>query len=1446
MKKLKRRLLSIILILAMCMSTISLSNISVCAEKNGKKIKNSLLESFFSEGNGTKNNPYKITNAKQLNEVRNNLSAYYILENNIDLSEFDDWKAIGEDGKPFEGVFDGNNYTINDLSIKTTNNGYAGLFGIISSKANIKNLYVDEAFINISGEETFGVGIICASAGRSSKISNCHVDGSVKIVNCYSINAGGIAGLGGIIESCTNNASLYLSNDEATVYGYHGNIKCGGIAGDSQEITNCANYGEINAISGTCLICGGICGECGAISYCINDANINGKAMYYEIYLSDGPNCRIGGIVGDTSNQIYYCVNYGDIDGSQPGDSCIVGGIASRKTLWNTEKIENCFNMGANISSSGNAGRICSYATEMEKCYSLNTTLVNRVIPTDGLEENQFNGASLESDEIELMIDDIYFDFGEQRNNTKFTLDDSVSGTLGETIKISGLLTLPSSIENPDILKEIDNIKWTSSNSGIAEVTACDGIKNPIDDYSAALEILITSYKEGTITITGTTSNNTLASCVVTVEEEKANETNTRHITGNLKEIDLNNFTVTIDDIRYEVRKAFDISGAYDILCNSNCKTVTAILIGDKIQQLDCVVDIVEPKVMLSLEQSLLSYQDKAFDKTQMDVKVSLTCGAKLPYQDSDLKGTEAENVSVNFSGYTLKVPDGLEFHSLFSKPTEISSKKSDIVKFGETKDYKHTIYVKEDYVPDQVNQSLNITVTATSNEQLTADSAKLAVANIDKQKKIAENKKPSKQISEAEALLDKITFTLGIDEAVKNESYTNIQKNAIESAVKIWIAEILVTQILTRDTQDNSFWAEFCREAGFSSSEKSKFLTNIAKKAFKKLGVDISPIIGANFDIQWNNTSASTKIQVYQQDGKKYDTMTINLNFGDLSFKGNQAVAGFGRLDYVIKTADKKRNYKGTGMVTYADLNAFVSCVQGICISQIKEIYKLDIGSNLDKGASWIRKYINETTESKIVEALTSDTVSKIIEKEYGSFSDNVFKIYTNSLTKRTNGNIHCPVDVYIYDSQGTLCGSILNNQIEIDNGEIFLYCIGDEKYFSLTGDDYTIQLIGNDEGTMTYEINEYMGTKLLRSINYEAVPLQNNKVYYGMIPQTQLLDSEVYNLILFDDAEMILPTSDVKITDETNSGNESGSEDDNQTENGSNSGNNSNTGGNTGSEDDSNIGDVIGAGDNSNIENNTGNSVGSGNGSDTGSNIGISGGLTAGDGTNSGNTSNIGSIGSGNNTNSESNSNKGNDINSGSNSSTENNIDSDSSSETNTETIDISSITNITLSKTSYIYNGKERKPNVTVNMDSVELTKDTDYTVSYENNMEVGTASVVIIGAGKYIGTINKNFTIIPKGTTILEKLTAKKKEFTVKWKKQLKSTTGYQVQYSTNKKFKKKKTIVKTVKKVKTTKLVVKNLKAKKKYYVRVRTYKTVNGKNYYSNWSKVKNVTTKKI
>ena len=170
------------------------------------------------------------------------------------------------------------------------------------------------------------------------------------------------------------------------------------------------------------------------------------------------------------------------------------------------------------------------------------------------------------------------------------------------------------------------------------------------------------------------------------------------------------------------------------------------------------------------------------------------------------------------------------------------------------------------------------------------------------------------------------------------------------------------------------------------------------------------------------------------------------------------------------------------------------------------------------------------------------------------------------------------------------------------------------------------------------------------------------------------------------------------------------------------------------------------------------------------------------------------------------------------------------------------------IKLKATSLTYNGKVRTPKVIVkDRTGKTLVKNTDYTVSYAKGRKyVGKYAVKITFKGKYSGTKTLYFTIKPKATSI-SSLKAGSKKFTVKWKKQATQTTGYQVQYSASSKFSKAKTV--TVGKNKTVSKKISKLSGKKKYYVRVRTYKTVkiNGKSIriYSGWSKAKTVTTKK-
>ncbi len=237
------------------------------------------------------------------------------------------------------------------------------------------------------------------------------------------------------------------------------------------------------------------------------------------------------------------------------------------------------------------------------------------------------------------------------------------------------------------------------------------------------------------------------------------------------------------------------------------------------------------------------------------------------------------------------------------------------------------------------------------------------------------------------------------------------------------------------------------------------------------------------------------------------------------------------------------------------------------------------------------------------------------------------------------------------------------------------------------------------------------------------------------------------------------------------------------------------------------------------------------------------------------------------------------------------------------------------VTLAQTSYVYDGKAKTPSVTVKLGDKTLVLDTDYTVSYIDNIEVGTAKVIITAKGNYTGSKTTNFTITkaadqepttsitckktlyevsygskpfkikassessmtftsfnpkiaavdkatgkvtikstgiavisiyarnaamdvtvkvsPKKQTIKSIKAVKGKKLTVKWAND-KMASGYQVQISTDKSFKKNV----QAKKVSKTSHTFTKLKIGKKYYVKVRSYKKVSKESLYGTWSKM--------
>ncbi len=148
---------------------------------------------------------------------------------------------------------------------------------------------------------------------------------------------------------------------------------------------------------------------------------------------------------------------------------------------------------------------------------------------------------------------------------------------------------------------------------------------------------------------------------------------------------------------------------------------------------------------------------------------------------------------------------------------------------------------------------------------------------------------------------------------------------------------------------------------------------------------------------------------------------------------------------------------------------------------------------------------------------------------------------------------------------------------------------------------------------------------------------------------------------------------------------------------------------------------------------------------------------------------------------------------------------------------------------------YTGKAIKPGITVKDGSKTLKNGKDYTLTYSANKNPGKATITIKGKGNYTGSVKKTFNIVPKAPSL--KVASSKKSAKVTTKST--GANGYIIEYSLKKNMSGKKSV--TITKTSGT---IKKLTSKKTYYIRVRAYKTIGGKKYYSPYSNVKSIKVK--
>ncbi len=328
---------------------------------------------------------------------------------------------------------------------------------------------------------------------------------------------------------------------------------------------------------------------------------------------------------------------------------------------------------------------------------------------------------------------------------------------------------------------------------------------------------------------------------------------------------------------------------------------------------------------------------------------------------------------------------------------------------------------------------------------------------------------------------------TVGLD-ATLGYYFTSTQIAEMRDFLQVWTALIVSTQNV--DSPDLG--------------------ERVIKKVFNKLGISVDTFLFKK------DTNGSVSIKAESINGEDA-TVEFDIHIGSYTLDKEQSPFGsLGEISYEVKGCPSIKGHptRGEGIVTFADMETFCDQVASIANSAIKGAYN-DVWGN---------------SANKVAELFVSAPINALLK---GKYSDNVYELLsapTENYLKEAR--IKCPVDVYVYDSSGDLCGSVENNVVTNDEG-VLIYVVGDEKRVFLGGDDYILKLVGTAPGTMEYEVVEYADDSEVRSVVTRSLPL-SGKTYYGIIPSAIYCDNGVYPLSDEQGKEIPLDGDTVQSLDE------------------------------------------------------------------------------------------------------------------------------------------------------------------------------------------------------------------------------------------------------------------------------------------------------------------------
>ena len=286
--------------------------------------------------------------------------------------------------------------------------------------------------------------------------------------------------------------------------------------------------------------------------------------------------------------------------------------------------------------------------------------------------------------------------------------------------------------------------------------------------------------------------------------------------------------------------------------------------------------------------------------------------------------------------------------------------------------------------------------------------------------------------------------------------------------------------------------------------------MSNIPEETLEeKISNDIvDKVIGKYIPDEFSASTYTVPL-VYQIATPKYGLITVQFNCEVHTYNlHGKNFALWATVDYEILRsekpvrADQISGFLGQG--TRTDVGAFSSAAYSLVEAELKEQYNEVWGNSANKVADF----------------LFNDIVKMIFEEMETTFKDEVWKLL---VWPTTNAKIACPVDVFVYNQNGDLCGSIENDVVTQSSNEFGLSVKGETKYITDLEDLYTIKYVATDNGTMDITLTEFSGCETpARQIAFYNVPLVKEQSYTQNIPEAIQSETEEYSLITSGNKEV------------------------------------------------------------------------------------------------------------------------------------------------------------------------------------------------------------------------------------------------------------------------------------------------------------------------------------